>query len=172
MSWPWLWSWPWLCSWPWLWSWPWLNSPQQLQHHHDNIVNHAEMTGTTTPKRVDIWLNSQPIGLSIERLSQIIREGNDKKILFIRFEDLCMYPKREIGKVYDYFGLPYYEHDFDNVEQKTSEDDSVFGIYGDHVIRKKVEPLKADYNDVLGRDVSKWIYDNYKWYNDYFGYKL
>lgn len=145
---------------------------RQNQHQHDNIVNHAEMTGTTTPKRVDVWLNTQPIGLAIERLSQIIREGNDKNILFIKFEELCMYPKREITKVYEYLGLPYFDHDFDNVEQITKEDDEVYGIYGDHIIRKKIEPLKVDYNDVLGRDVSKWIYDNYKWYNDYFNYKM
>jgi sulfotransferase len=145
---------------------------RQNQHQHDNIINHAEMSGTTTPKRVDIWLSSQPIGLAIERLEQMIREKIDNKILFIKYEELCINPKREMDKVYNFLEIPYYEHDFDNVEQVTKEDDEVYGIYGDHKIRRKVEPLKPDYNDVLGRDVSSWIYNHYKWYNDYFDYKL
>ena len=140
------------------------------QHLNSGIVNHAQMKGTTTEKRVDIWANSQPVGLSIERIYQIIVEGIDKKIHFIRFEDFCLNPKKEMDAIYDYLEIPHYEHDFLNVKQITQEDDSVYGIYGDHKIKKEIKPLKEDYIDILGPDLSQQIIDKYAWYYDYFGY--
>jgi hypothetical protein len=50
------------------------------------IVNWEQMSGTTVPKRVDIWAQSQPVGLAIERLQEVIRFGNDAKILFIKYD--------------------------------------------------------------------------------------
>lgn len=144
---------------------------RKSQHQHSNIVDHSKMTGTSTPKRVDIWMNSAPVGLAIERLAQTIREGLDKEILFIKFEDLCKDPKTEMRRVYDYFGMDYFEHDFNNIEQITVEDDEVYGTFGDHKIRKKLEPVPVTHNTVLGGDVSNWIYEQYKWYFDYFKYK-
>ena len=144
---------------------------RKSQHLSDSIVNHAQMSGTNTPKRVDIWLNSQPVGMAVERLGEIMRQGIDKNILFVKFEDLCMYPDTEMMRIYNYLDIPYYKHDFDNVEQVTKEDDAVYGIYGDHSIRTKVEPLHSQAKQVLGKDVTDWIWNTYKWYFDYFQYR-
>ena len=140
------------------------------QHLDSGIIDHSKMKGTTTEKRVDIWGNTQPVGLSIERVYQIIREGMDKNILFIRFEDFCQNPEQEIIKIYNYFGLPYYKHDFMNVEQLTQEDDSVYGIYGDHKIKKEIKPVNQDWEQVLGTNLCNNILNKYRWYYDYFNY--
>jgi sulfotransferase len=128
------------------------------------------MTGTTVPKRIDIWAQSQPIGLAIERLSELFRLGYAEKILFVKFEDLCLYPETEMTRIYQYLGIPYYNHDFDNIEQVTKEDDEVYGQFGDHVIRKKLEPVQSRAKQLLGKDVTDWIYTNYKWFFDQFRY--
>jgi len=140
------------------------------QHKDAGLVNHAKMEGTTTEKRIDLWANSQPVGLAIERLYQVINEGIGKNMLFVRYEDLASQPKREVSRIYEYLGLPYFEHDFDNIEQITREDDEVYGIYGDHTIRKKLEPLPNDYKDVLGAAACSWIKTNYKWFYEEFKY--
>ena len=140
------------------------------QHLDSGIVNHSQMQGTTTEKRVDIWSNTQPVGLAIERIYQIIREGIDKKMLFIRFEDFCQKPEQEMYKIYNYLELPQYKHDFNNVEQLTKEDDSVYGIYGNHKIKKEIKPLKIDYEEVLGPNLCNGILNKYKWYYQYFNY--
>jgi sulfotransferase len=140
------------------------------QHMDSGIVNHAQMQGTTTEKRIDVWAQSQPVGLAIERLYQIFKEGNNQKMLFVRFEDFSLNPKKEMERIYNYLELPYYEHDFNNVQQITQEDDSIYGIYGDHKIKSKIEPLKPDYKDVLGVNPCNWIKSNYKWFYDQFGY--
>ena len=141
------------------------------QENHQDIQNHAEMKGTSTPKRVDIWFASPPVGLALERLQQCFLEGINKKVLYIRAEDLTSYPQREMKKVYDYLGLQEYRHDFNNVEQTVKEDDAVYGLTPTlHTIRREVQPLTPDYDKVLGKQVCDWIDNTFAWYQQGFGY--
>jgi hypothetical protein len=73
-------------------------------------------------------------------------------------------------RIYDYLGLETFDHDFDNIEQKTKEDDEVYSIGNIHTIRTKLEPTRSVAREVLGRDVTNWIWDNYRWFFDYFRY--
>jgi hypothetical protein len=96
--------------------------------------------------------------------------GIDSKMLFVKFEDLCLYPDTEMTRIYQYLNIPFYKHDFDNIEQVTKEDDEVYGTFGDHVIRTKLEPVPSKAKQLLGKDVTAWIYDNYKWFFEQFRY--
>lgn len=134
------------------------------------IVDWSTGQATTVEKRIDFWIQNPPVGMAIERLREVIRLGNDAKILFVKYEDLCLRPEGEFNRIYQYLGIPYFKHDFDNIEQVTKEDDEVYGAFGDHVIRRqlKLNPSKA--KSVLGVDVCNWIHANYKWFYDYFKY--
>ena len=134
------------------------------------IINWAQMSGTTVPKRVDIWAQSQPVGLAIERLQEVIRFGNDAKILFIKYEDLCLRPDTEMIRIYQYLDIPYYKHNFDYIEQVTKEDDEVYGAFGDHVIRNELKLTPSKAKTLLGKQVCDWIYDNYRWFYEQFKY--
>lgn len=135
-----------------------------------DILDWSKGQGTTVPKRIDIWAQNPPVGLALERLSEIFRMGLDSKILFVRFEDLCLYPDTEMIRIYQYLGIPYYQHDFDNIEQVTKEDDEVYGAFGDHVIRTKLEPVPSRAQQLLGKDVTDWVYKNYEWFYKQFRY--
>lgn len=141
------------------------------QHKSSPIVNHSSMQGISTPKRVDIWFNSPPIGLAIERLAEAIRQGIDKNMLFIKYESLCLHPEIEMKRVYEYLEIEPFKHNFDHIEQTTKEDDDVYGIQGLHSIRNTLGMKPSDAKSILGKDVYDWIMNQYKWYNDYFGYK-
>jgi sulfotransferase len=134
------------------------------------MTNDSEMRNITTEQRIDTWANSQPIGLAFQRLQQIIREGKDKNMLFIKFENLTSRPSDEMKKVYSYLELEYYDHDFNNIEQITKEDDEVYGVFGDHKIKSSIQQIKPDYNEVLGVNASKWIRNNYAWFYEHFKY--
>jgi sulfotransferase len=136
------------------------------------IENHANLTGTTTFKRVLLSLQSPPVGLALDRLIEVHQRGWAKKILFVRFEDLTAQPAATMKNVYAYLGVPEFAHHFDKVAQVTQEDDQVFGIPGLHEIRPKVEPLPSDYLDVLGRDAVRHLQQNYAWYFQLFGYHV
>jgi sulfotransferase len=134
------------------------------------IVNWSTGQATTINKRIDYWIQNPPVGMAIERLYEIIRYGNDKKILFIKYEDLCLYPDSTMIKIYQYLDIPYFKHDFDNIEQVTKEDDEVYGAFGDHVIRKQLKLTPSKAKALLGKEVCDWIFNNYEWFFKYFSY--
>ena len=128
----------------------------------DPILDWSTMQGTSVPKRIDIWAQGVPVGMALERLSEIH---------FVKFEDLCLYPEDTMKGIYNYLGIPHFEHDFDNIEQVTQEDDAVYGAFGDHTIRHKLEVVPSKAKDILGKDVVDWIWNNYQWYNQAFNYR-
>ena len=133
------------------------------------LVNHSEMLNTSLEKRLDHWVASPPVGLAMERLLEILRQRVDQHMLFIRYEDLCRNPRQELDRFYAYLELPSYPgHDFNNVEQITVEDDEVYGVFGDHTIRREVEPQPSRGEKVLGAHLCEWIRQRYGWFYERF----
>ena len=137
-----------------------------------NIANWGDLSGTTTDKRIQVWSNNPPIGTALDRLYQVLVQGLHKNILFVKFEELCENPELQMKRIYDYIGLPYYKHDFDNIEQLTHEDDKWYGIFGDHIIRQKLAPVRNDFREVLGNNACSLIENGYPWFFNDFGYKI
>jgi len=143
---------------------------RQNPDKHRQIENHVNLSGTTTFKRAVQYLQTPPVGLGLDRLIEIQQRNWNKKILFIRYEDLTTKPQAELQKVYTYLGVPEFTHNFNTVEQITQEDDDAYGIPGLHDIRPKVEPITNDYLSILGKDAVRFVQNNYGWYFSLFGY--
>lgn len=140
-------------------------------HKESHVQNVKELVGTTLKKRIDIWADNVPVGVSIDRLRDIIDQKIDRNILFIRYEDLMSNPGYELGRFYDYINLPYYEgHNFERIDQVTEENDVVHGIYGDHKLRSEFKRLPDDYEEILGFELSNAVKNTYEWFYKYFGY--
>jgi sulfotransferase len=140
-------------------------------HRDNHIQNPINLVGTTLRKRIDIWASGVPVGVAIDRLRDVIDQQLDKKILFIRYEDLMEFPEQEMKRFYDYIEMPYFEgHQFETVTQHTQENDLIHGIYGDHTLRQKFEKQPDDFDEVLGFEICRDIKNTYKWFYDYFGY--
>ncbi len=121
--------------------------------------------------RVNHWMNTKPVGVTFNRLKDVIHRGYDKNILFIKFEELTQDPEKELKKVYEFLEIPYYKIDYKNVKQVTYENDKFHGIYGDHKIQSEIKPTQSKSLSLLGLDACDKIYDNCKWYFDYFKYE-
>jgi sulfotransferase len=76
-----------------------------------------------------------------------------------------------MSRIYQFLEVPYYSHDFDNIEQITQEDDEVYGIYGDHKIKNRLELPPSEAKKILGADVCDIIYKNYDWYFNKYNYR-
>ncbi len=87
-----------------------------------------------------------------------------------KFENFAANPQREMQRVYEYLELPFYQHDFNNVEQKTFEDDRMHIPFGDHTIQKVIKPVPNDYIDVLGKQNCDNIYNRFSWFYKAFSY--
>lgn len=123
------------------------NAPyRQLTQEKNDYFNWQTQQG-----RVKAWLDgSQPVGLAYNRIKDALHRGFGDRMLFVNFEDLTSNPKETMKVIYDFLEEEYYEHDFENVKQVTTENDEVHGMKGLHKIRNKVEPVKSKWKEVLG----------------------
>lgn len=138
--------------------------------YDDGLLDNAKLRNITTQQRVQTWAAGHPIGYAMEKLNQSILDKTAYNFLFIKYEDLCTDPIPQLKSIYDYLGIEYFEHNLNHIPQVTIEDDTVHGIYGDHTIRNTLKMLPQDYEQVLGKPTSDWIYSTYKSYFDLFGY--
>lgn len=133
----------------------------------------TEEEGTTIGSRVSFWMkeDAKPVGQTLGNLKEVFHRGNDKKILFVKFEDLTDNPEREMRRVYKYLELPYYHIDYNNVQQVTHEDDKFHGRYGQHKIQPNIKPVKSDAKGILGDIIYKQLYEKNEWYFKKLNYK-
>ena len=110
----------------------------------------------TVEGRCEIWSNqSQPVGLAYNRVKDAISRGYKNKLFFLEFDALTSTPAQTMKLVYDYLELPYFNHNFNNVEQYTKEDDEgVHRIPNLHSIRPIVNPVPHDSEKTLGKFLS------------------
>jgi len=112
----------------------------------------------TVQGRCDYWLrNDQVVGISLNRIQDAVRRGLRDRLHFIDFNYLTSHPENSLKKIYEFINEDYYNHDFDNVEQVTSENDDIYGFVNLHKIRNKVEPVKSRAEELLGKDVIEYI---------------
>lgn len=146
----------------------WRENPEIL----DQRDNPAQQNFITPEQRVNHFLNDAPLGIALKRLynAQQIRTLNNMHV--VRAEDLTANPEKTMRGIYAFLEEDYYEMDYNNVEQKTIENDRIadFGIYGDHKIRTKIEPLKKDYNEILTANICNQIKSQNQWFFDAFKY--
>ncbi|MEM9109165.1 MAG: sulfotransferase [Planctomycetota bacterium] len=109
----------------------------------------------TTEGRIAHWIrDDQPVGLAYNRIRDAVTRFQNQDLLdrlhFVPFERLTTDPTGALADLYRFLGEPVFEHDFEQIEQVTTEDDSVFGFQDLHTIRGKVEPIAPRWPEVLG----------------------
>lgn len=146
----------------------WRENPSIL----DNRDNPAQQQFITIDQRVNHWLNDPPLGIALKRIYNAIQTKTIKNMLVIRAEEFSKKPEETMKKVYEFIDEPYCELDYSNIKQMTVENDRIsdFGIYGDHTIKPNIQPLKKDYDDLLGTAISSNVKANFKWFYDAFDY--
>ena len=145
-----------------------LSSMEKKRQQHPEVFNGVEQQNpqswTTIDKRAQGWLQSPPIGIAIERLHEASQRFGDK-LMFIHAEELTEDPQSVMNSVWEFLGEEPFIHNTSNVEQYTKEHDVGFP-YGDHVIRQEVKPLKKDWHEILGRQLSEQLNQKFNWINE------
>lgn len=133
-------------------------------------IDWNELKNTTMEKRIVEWSTKPPLALNLERLREIINWGNDKKILFIKYEDFCANPENEMKRIYEYLQIPYFIHDFESIKKVTIENDILH--LTNHQIKSNVCVNESKAIDIIGKEACEWIYKNHLWYFKKFNYEL
>jgi len=71
-----------------------------------------------------------------------LQEGyyaHPEMMYLVEYETLCKNPKETMTKIYEFLNLPYFEHDFENLEYKNEPFDVVCNLKDLHTVRKRVE---------------------------------
>ena len=132
-----------------------------------------ELQNITLEERINYFLNSMPLNISLKRLDDVFQTRLSDKMLFIRYEDLCSYPEEVINKVYQYLKEEKYVHDFNNIQKDVKENNSVFGIFGNHNVKKSIKPIEdKPWSDVLNDGVAKSLHNAMIVHQERFGYTL
>lgn len=106
----------------------------------------------TARGRMEVFAeDSQPVGRAFTAIRDAITRGWLNNMHFVEYDALTSKPEQTMQGIYQFLGMDSFAHNFDNVEQVTREDDTVYGFKDLHLIRNKVEP-----------QTSKWqtVYDN------------
>ncbi len=112
----------------------------------------------TIQGRCEFWMRpEQPVGLALNRLDDAIKQGFRDRLHFVEANRLASNPKQKMQEIYDFLGEPYFDHNFDHVEQVTQEDDEIYGFVNLHKIRNKVTPIKSRAEEILGEDTFKFF---------------
>jgi sulfotransferase len=98
-----------------------------------------------------------PLGSSHRHLKDAITMGYLDKFLFIDYNRFCNSPKSQTKRIYDFFELPAFEHDFKKIEQKEDYNDLSIGLPNLHKVKPKLEKTTVNCVEYLGLD----LYEQY-----------
>ncbi|BDX07893.1 sulfotransferase [Planctobacterium marinum] len=79
------------------------------------------------------------IGQPLMALKEAYYGEYSDKLLLVDYDLLTQYPQKCLSLIYQFLGLPEYNHDFDNVVYEESEFDERIGASGLHKVSRKVE---------------------------------
>ena len=72
----------------------------------------------------------------------LLQEGyalHPEMIMLIEYENLCKEPEKTVAKIYEFLEIPYYSHDFENVEYSNENFDRACNLKDLHTVKRKVE---------------------------------
>lgn len=98
-----------------------------------------------------------PLGLSHRNLKDAITMGYLDRFLFIDYNRFCNSPKSQTKRIYDFFELPDFKHDFTKIEQEEEYNDLAIGLPNLHKIKPTLEKTTINCVEYLGLD----LYEQY-----------
>jgi len=112
--------------------------------------NHVDATNLALLETKLIAPSSEPIMRSIAGINWAKRNNQNNTFIFINYDELINDTAATIAKIYTFCGWQPFAHDFTNVVIKYHENDEVYGLRGQHKIRKTIK--KRENSVVLSED--------------------
>ena len=97
------------------------------------------------------------LGVAHALIKDSITMGYADRLLFIDYNRFCNSPKSQTKRIYDFFELPSFEHDYENIEQKEVYSDIELALPNLHRIKNKIEKTTVNCVEYLGLD----LYEQY-----------
>lgn len=94
------------------------------------------------------------LGQSYNGIKGALMKGQQQFIHFVEYDDLINSPEETMRKIYEFLDEEYYDHDFNNLVNINSENDSlVYGVKDMHSVRRELGRASADPEEILSGDI-------------------
>jgi sulfotransferase len=91
---------------------------------------------------------------SLRAIADATHAGFLDRLLFVEYKDLMANPEQTLQRIYAFLGEPYFEHDFENIENTNKEKDlEIYGLEDMHTVRKVVKATALNPKQVLPSSV-------------------
>lgn len=97
------------------------------------------------------------LGLSHRNLKDAITMGYIDRFLFIDYNRFCNSPKSQTKRIYDFFELPSFEHNFMKIDQSENYNDIAIGLPNLHKVKPELNKTTVNCVEYLGLD----LYEQY-----------
>tara|TARA_Y100001951_G_C11210849_1_gene222865 strand:+ start:182 stop:775 length:594 start_codon:yes stop_codon:yes gene_type:complete len=107
----------------------------------DEIVESFENVYRRAGLELDVsilWIEGTAPVMRSDEGVRWARENNSGEFLFVEYADFMADPAATLERVYDHYGLPVFDHDFDNIMCRNQENESVHGVPGLHTVRQEL----------------------------------
>lgn len=118
-------------------------------------LGNAAQFGTIDGRCQNWFAQNGMVGSCYRKLAEALTKGYRDRMFLVDYQELTSEPERVLRGLYLFLGESYFPHDFDHVEQVTSEDDEFWRMPGLHKIRQKVEPQDSSWQRILPPHVAK-----------------
>lgn len=98
-----------------------------------------------------------PLGMSHRHLKDAVTMGYLDRLLFVDYNRFCNTPKSQTKRIYDFFELPEFTHDFDNIEQTEQYNDTAIGFKDLHKVKSSIQKTTVNCVQYIGLD----LYEQY-----------
>lgn len=97
------------------------------------------------------------LGLSHRYLKNAITMNYSDRLLFVDYSRFCNTPKAQTKRIYEFFELPTFEHNYEKIDQLENYNDLVTGVPNLHKIKPTLEKTTINCIEYLGLD----LYEQY-----------
>lgn len=97
------------------------------------------------------------LGTAHKYVQDAIIMGYLDRMIFVDYNKFCNMPKTQTKRIYDFFEIENFEHDFDNIKQEELYNDIAVGLPKLHTIKNNLSRTTVNCVEYLGLD----LYDQY-----------
>lgn len=103
------------------------------------------------------------MGISHRNLFDALLMGYRDRLLFIDYNRFCNTPKSQMKRIYEFFEIPYFDHDFKNIVQQEILNDHAVGLPNLHKLKPSLDRTVTNCVEYLGLDLYQQYNSNAFW---------
>jgi sulfotransferase len=125
---------------------------------HFTLSDQSLRETSTIPARAYFFAGPNgPMGLAYQALKDSVVMGYLDRLLFVDYNRFCNSPKSQMQRIYDFFELPKFDHNFKKIDQVEQYNDDALSLPNLHKIKPSLQKTTINVVEYLGLD----LYEQY-----------